>query len=88
MHLKKEKKIFYFRSSSGEEIDLIEENKEIKNFIEIKSSASFKPLMIETLENYLENEDKGYLVYQGEDFPYTKNIKILNYENYLKKTDF
>lgn|GEM_PF-4938981 len=39
--------------------------------------------MIEAIEKLLEKDEKGYLVYQGEDFPYDGPIDILNYHHFL-----
>jgi uncharacterized protein len=84
MHAKKRSSLYYFRTSGGDEIDIIEEEGNHKNFIEIKSSSTFKTQMTKNIEKYKKTTDKGYLVYQGENFPYTHDVKVLNYENYLK----
>ena len=77
-------KIYYFRNSDKEEIDLIVDLKTHSDLIEIKYTKSFKPKMTYTVEKYLQNEDLGYLLYRGENFPYKKNIKVINYSDYLK----
>jgi predicted AAA+ superfamily ATPase len=80
----KEKAFYFFKTSAGEEIDLIEETFNKKIFMEIKASKTFKILMVKILEKFMRKNDIGFLLYQGKDFPYKKNIKILNYENFLK----
>ncbi len=74
---------YYFRTSSGKEIDLIEESMGQKNWIEIKNTHTFKSLMTKSIEEFIGRKERGYLLYQGKDFPYKSNIKVLNYENYL-----
>ncbi len=39
--------------------------------------------MIKTVEKYMTGEETGYLLFQGDDFPYKKNINIINYKKYL-----
>ncbi len=84
MHKKLDKNLFYFRESNGDEIDLIEERKTItRTLIEIKSGHTFKPLMAQTLKKYKTEKDIAYVLYAGENAPYKKDIKILNYKKYL-----
>ena len=84
IHNKSEHFLYYFRTSAGAEIDLIEENRGVKNWIEIKSTHTFKSLMTKPIEEFISSKETGYLLYQGKDFPYKANIKVLNYENYLE----
>lgn len=84
IHNKSEHFLYYFRTSTGEEIDLIEENRGVKNWIEIKNTQTFKSLMTKPIEAFIGKKEMGYLLYQGKDFPYKNNVKILNYERYLE----
>lgn len=77
--------VYFFRTSSHEEIDLIIDRKVNKELIEIKHTSSFKPKMMETISKYLEDDDVGYLLYNGDEFPYKSNIKIINYSQYLSE---
>jgi len=83
LHSKSEHFLYYFRTSKGQEVDLIEENRGTKNWIEIKNFKTFKPRMTAPLEEYITKKETGYLLYNGKDFPYKKNIKIINYQKYL-----
>lgn len=84
LHQKTNAELFYLRTNHGVEIDLIVDRKKSKELIEIKNSETFNPKMTEAIEQFMEKNDKGYLLYQGKDFPYVKQIQILNYQNYLK----
>jgi len=76
--------LYYLRTSNQDEVDLIIDRKSYREFIEIKFSKTFKLRMVQTIEKFLEPDDKGYLLYNGVEFPYKKNIEILNYKDYLK----
>jgi len=79
----KHKELCYYRTSHGEEIDLIIDRVQSKELIEIKSGYTFKPAMIKQIKLLLDAQDKGYVLYNGEDFPFDPKIKILNYRDYL-----
>jgi predicted AAA+ superfamily ATPase len=83
----KQKELCYYRTSHGEEIDLIIDRIQSKELIEIKSGHNFKPVMLKQIKSLLENNDKGYLLYNGNNFPLDPNIKIINYRNYLSGDD-
>lgn len=83
-HLKSMAEFFYYRSSSGNEIDLIIDRKTKQEFIEIKSSMTFTPKMLKPLERLIEPKTTGYLIYSGENLPFKKNIHIINYLDFLK----
>ena len=78
--------LFYYRTTHGIEIDLIIDHKTHKDLFEIKSGETFRPRMTKAIENLLEPNDNGYLLYNGKNIPFAKQIKILNYKNYLKRT--
>ena len=80
-HKRMPAEFYYFRSTKGEEIDLIIDNKLYKELIEIKHSATFNPRMVKNIGELIEKNDKGYLLYNGKNLPYTKNIKIINYND-------
>jgi predicted AAA+ superfamily ATPase len=78
--------IYYLKTSEGAEVDLIVDHKITKDFIEIKKSSTFTPKMVATLKSYCQVENiTGYLLYNGDEFRYQDNIKILNYSDYLLK---
>jgi uncharacterized protein len=75
---------YYLRTSHGVEVDLIIDRKNSRELFEIKHSHTFNPRMISTISEFIEKTDKGYLLYQGEDFAYHEPIKVLNYKTYLQ----
>jgi uncharacterized protein len=76
---------FYFlRTSHGEEIDLIMDRRGAGEFIEIKNSYTFKPMMVKALGNWKQADQKGFLVYRGEHLPYTGGISVVKYSDFLK----
>lgn len=56
-----------------------------KKLIKIKSSETFKPSMVKTMESLLMAQDQTYLLYRGEQFAYTENISILPYSKFLNE---
>lgn len=81
-HRKTHSKLYYYRTSHGVEIDLIIDHRQYKECIEIKTSETFHPKMIKSLEGFLEKNDQGFLVYRGKDQPY-QEISVVNFETYL-----
>lgn len=83
LHHKTHAELFYYRTSNGEEVDLIIDRKQHKELIEIKAGETFKPRMLTTMESLLEKGDKGFLLYNGKSLPYLAPIEIKNYQDYL-----
>ena len=40
--------------------------------------------MADGIKQFLEPQDQGFLLYNGEDYSYKDNIKVINYTSYLK----
>ena len=76
--------LYFFRANDMLEVDLIIDHGLSRDLIEIKSSSSFKPKMIKPIETIFQNNDNGYLLYQGEELPYSKHMKIWPYQQFLK----
>ena len=96
-HKNLDMQMFYFRSNSGIESDLILEDKAQGriNFIEIKSGQTARPLMIKSLETLISIEKtskhivpvivEGTLVYKGKGRQFlSKNIKVQNFSDFLE----
>jgi predicted AAA+ superfamily ATPase len=81
----KHKELCYYRTSHGEEIDLIIDRLQSKELIEIKSGHTFKPAMLKQMKILLEKNDAGYLLYNGKAFPFDPHIKVINYHDYLSR---
>ena len=84
LHQKSLAELFYLRTSHGVEVDLIIDRKQKKELIEIKKISTFKIKMADGIKQFLEPQDQGFLLYNGEDYSYKDNIKVINYTSYLK----
>ncbi|MCH9630160.1 MAG: hypothetical protein S4CHLAM37_01540 [Chlamydiia bacterium] len=87
IHRKTHKKLYYFRTSAGQEIDLIIDHKQRKDLIEIKTSETFKPSMTSSIEAMLGKNDQGFLLYQGKEVPHLDNIQVVNFNQFLQTAD-
>ncbi len=83
LHSNTHSSLYYFRTNHGVEVDLLIDRKSALEFIEIKKSHTFRPHMLKHLESLKSHFNKGFLIYEGEAIPYTKQIKIINYYDYL-----
>lgn len=77
------KELCYWRTNHGEEVDLIIDRFTHKEVIEIKSGQTFKPSMTKTMEGLLDKQDRGYLLYRGDVFPYTEQVRVIPYGDYF-----
>jgi len=75
--------LYYFRTSNGLEVDLIVDKGMSKELIEIKKTETFRVRMVKPIEKLMEENDIGYLLYEGKKTPYDDRIRILNYTDYL-----
>lgn len=85
LHSATNSQMYFYRTSNHVEVDLIIENGLHKKIIEIKSSYTFKPMMVKPIESILSNLDEGFLLYQGDEFPFSESIKIWPYQKYLQR---
>lgn len=84
IHLKSHAELYFYRTSNGEEVDLIIDRKQRREFIEIKAGETFTPKMSRAIENLCDKESTGYLLYRGKSVPYLPTIHVMNYQDYLK----
>lgn len=85
LHNRTHAELYYIRSNHGEEVDLIVDFKNRRDWIEIKSAETFTTKMTRMIESLIGEKDKGYLLYQGEEIPYLPNIEVVPFQNYLLK---
>jgi len=83
VHRRMHSKLYYYRTSHGVEVDLIIDHRSTKEFIEIKTSETFHPKMVKSIEALMEPGDTGHLLYRGKEVPYLDAVKVLNYQKYL-----
>lgn len=87
-HENKNVDLYYYRAHQSTEIDLICDFKAYRHFIELKKSATFKVPMLKHLKKLFETgitteDDKGFLVYNGDALDYNGHISAVNYQHYL-----
>ena len=75
--------LYYLRTSNGAELDLIVDRRSTLEFYEIKASMTFKPTMVRHLLNLAPKSGKRRLLYAGESLPFSDDIEILNYREFL-----
>ncbi len=86
LHTKSHAELFFYRSSNGEEIDLIIDRKNKRELIEIKAGETFTPRMTKEIEKFNDQNTIGYLLYRGKTKTYLPNVRVLNYQEYLKSS--
>lgn len=75
--------LFYYRESNSVEVDLILDKKSHKELLEIKSSETFNHKMLSAIEKIKEENDIGYLLYNGVKRPYLEDIQVIPFHKYL-----
>jgi uncharacterized protein len=83
-HLATQNELYFLRTSNKIEIDLIVDHKQYREMIEIKKTSTFRPDHGKTIESYIQKNDKGYIIYNGETLDYKEKINVLNYGEYLE----
>ncbi len=93
LHNNQTDQLFYFRSNTGLESDLIIENtqKQILSYIEIKNNSTPKYKMTDNLRKIMELDSepvdkKGYLIHRGEDEGnFSEQIEYINYRTFFDR---
>jgi hypothetical protein len=83
IHRKTNAEFYFLRTSNGVEVDLLENLKGKNTFYEIKSSATMKQSFADSIKKLKSKNDKGFVIYQGKDFEYNRDIKFMNYKKIL-----
>lgn len=76
--------MYFLRTNTGKEIDLITKFKMTENYFEIKKSSTFKLSMVDALNEIMPENVKGFLLYTGKNFKYKAKIEVLNYQDFLR----
>jgi predicted AAA+ superfamily ATPase len=84
-HAKSDSELFFYRTSNGLEIDLIIDRKSIQEFVEIKTSETYRTGMTRAIEQIKKEHEQGFLLYRGKGESSTPDLKIMNYEEYLAR---
>lgn len=71
--------LYYLRSSSGLEIDLIVENGLNKTFMEIKSGSTYKAKMFDNINALRKSNEEALLIYRGKSMSINASTRVVNY---------
>jgi predicted AAA+ superfamily ATPase len=85
IHAKADSELFYYRTSNGVEVDLIIDRKTMQEYVEIKTSETYRSEMTKAIEQIKRKNDKGYLLYRGRDEHSSPDLEIMNYTTYLEQ---
>ncbi len=83
LHRKTRAEMFYYRTSNGVEVDLIIEGKPKREFIEIKTSQTYRHQMSRSLLQLKQIKDVALLLYRGKSLESGPGLKVVNYRTYL-----
>jgi len=83
LHNKSHAELYFYRTSNGDEIDLIIDRKQTREIIEIKAGETFTTRMTKEIENFSDQNTQGYLLYRGKTRKYLPKVSVLNYQDYL-----
>ncbi|MBT4879873.1 MAG: ATP-binding protein [Alphaproteobacteria bacterium] len=84
-NLEKQLVFYFFRDSSGKEVDLLyKEGANFKTF-EVKSSSTFHKSFYKNLHDFeqlsKERSSLGTLVYSGDDLPISRGVRAINFKD-------
>jgi predicted AAA+ superfamily ATPase len=79
--------LYFFRTSTGLEVDLVIDRKSSREYVEIKSAETFRPEMRRAIELIKQKEEKGFVVYRGKKIASLSDIQVINYRDYLSLKD-
>jgi predicted AAA+ superfamily ATPase len=86
-HTNERSAFYFYRTSHGDEIDLVIENGLQYELVEIKKTATFRPRLIKTLETFSQKAQRATLVYDGEPMLDVGGIHIQNWSAFLLKSN-
>lgn len=78
--------LYYYLTNHGVGVDLIIEQGGQRYLICICFNETFRIRMLHPIENFKQEHDQAYLIYNGIDIPYRDNIHIHNLSSYLHST--
>lgn len=85
LHAKEDSELFYLRTSNGTEVDLLIDRKTEVEFIEVKTSETYRREMTKAIEIFKKENEQGYLFYRGKTLPSHTDLRIINYQDYFIK---
>jgi len=84
VHAKADSELFYIRTSNGAEVDLLIDRKTELEYIEIKTSETYRREMTKPIESFKKVNEKGCLLYRGKTLKSLPELRIINYRDYLE----
>ena len=85
-HVGKRVDFSFYRTSHGQEVDIIVEADNKRFCAEIKSSSTFKPGMFDAIRRLPPDlSEIAYLIYQGESLQSAPERQVVNYADFLEK---
>lgn len=82
---RKGNRFYYYRTSNGEEIDIIIEKGMSLEIAEIKNTETLSPRFIRTLKNFPAEVRKSFLIYRGKNLGYGRDMEMVNFNYFLRR---
>ena len=79
--------IYFLRDSKGHEVDCVIPQSNSRILCEIKTGSTFSREFTKNIEYFRNENDEGFVLYQGERNSEFKNTKIRNIETFLKNLE-
>lgn len=79
--------IYFLRDSKGHEVDCVIPQSNSRILCEIKTGSTFSREFTKNIEYFRNENDEGFVLYQGERNSEFKNTKIRNIETFLKNSE-
>ena len=86
-HVGGQGQFYYYRTSQGQEIDLIIHRGQRKDLFEIKQTQTFKSAMVQHLSLIKEEQDESHFLYCGKTLPPRQDVQLINYAEFLLTRD-
>ena len=83
VHRKEDAELYFLRTSNGTEVDLVIDRKNEVDFIEIKTSETYRRGMVRAVDTFKKKQDRGYLLYRGKTLRSLPDLRVMNYRDYL-----
>ena len=84
LHKVNRRNLSYIRTSDKREVDLVIEDGNKKTLIEIKKSSTLTSKMTATIKNFMDANDEGILIYNGQKQDVYPHITATPYTSYLE----
>ena len=76
--------LYFYRTSHGDEVDLIIDRGSVNDLVEIKASVTYRTAFQSVISKVNLPESTRIVVYQGDNSEKTEGVKARNYKSFLK----